>query len=403
MSAGTRVDATSEKPRIHARPLSDFAVHSRSSVDPKKCPDEEFELFSIPAYDIGQPEHVRGRDIGSSKIAVEPGDVLISRIIPHIQRVWVVPDKNGKRQIASGEWIVFRGKEIAPEFLRHMLFAKPFHDKFMQTVAGMGGSLLRARPREVARIEIPVPTSIEEQRRIALILDKADAIRCKCEQAVSIADDLLRSAFLDIFGDPEKNPKGFNVQQFGSLLEIPLRNGISPSSRGQVDAEVLTLSAITGNNFDSSQRKLAKFLTPISEKDEVNSSDFYICRGNGSLDLVGRGFFAHSSLSGVAFPDTMIAARPRANELLPGFLETIWNSAFVRSQITNSARTTNGTYKINQTATENISFMVPPLDQQLRYERVFSKVRSLKHILMKSPHGERLLASLSQLAFGGQL
>ncbi|MEW8195892.1 MAG: hypothetical protein AB2793_19430, partial [Candidatus Thiodiazotropha sp.] len=106
------------------QPLSNFAVRRRGSVDPKKFPEEEFELFSIPAYDAGVPEQLRGAEIGSTKKVVKPGDVLISRIVPHIKRVWVVPEANGKRQIASGEWIVFRGEDIVPEFLRHMLLAK---------------------------------------------------------------------------------------------------------------------------------------------------------------------------------------------------------------------------------------------------------------------------------------
>jgi type I restriction enzyme, S subunit len=391
--------AISSRPRS----LSEFAVRSRGSVNPARFPDESFDLFSIPAYESGRPEELKGSLIGSSKIVVEPGDVLISKIVPHIQRVWIVPKRNGKRQIASGEWIVLRGEKIAPEFLRHMLLTKPFHEQFMQTVAGMGGSLLRARPSEVFRIEIPVPNAIEEQLRIAVILDKADAIRRKRERALKLADELLKSSFVEMFGDPELNPKQLRVREFGSLLEFPLRNGISPSSRGEVEAEVLTLSAITGSAFDPAQRKTGKFLVPISQKDEVSSSDFYICRGNGSSDLVGRGFFASQSMSGVAFPDTMIAARPKTNEIWPGFLETIWNSPFVRSQIVNSARTTNGTFKINQTATENIVFPVPPPAEQERYERVVSKIRSFKSRLIGSAYGEDLFASLSQRAFRGEL
>src|SRR5947209_6072253 len=89
------------------RPVGDFAVKSRGSVDPSRHVEEIFELFSIPAYDQRQPELLRGAEIGSSKKIVAPGDVLISRIVPHIQRVWVVGPSRGYRQIASGEWIVF--------------------------------------------------------------------------------------------------------------------------------------------------------------------------------------------------------------------------------------------------------------------------------------------------------
>lgn len=204
------------------RPVGSFAVKSRGSVDPSRYPEEIFELFSIPAYDSRKPEVLRGAGIGSAKKIVAPGDVLISRIVPHIQRVWVVGPSNGYRQIASGEWIVFGHSETEPDYLRHMLLSKPFHDQFMQTVAGMGGSLMRARPSEVERIEIPVPSSRTEQRRIAAILDKADAIRRKREQALILADDFLRSVFLEMFGDPGLNPMNWDREPLSLQAEVKI-------------------------------------------------------------------------------------------------------------------------------------------------------------------------------------
>lgn len=76
----------------------------------------------------------------------------------------------------------------------------------MQTVAGVGGSLLRARPSEVAKIEIPLPP-LSEQKRIAGILDQASGLRRKRQQALALTDQFLRSTFLDLFGDPVTNPK----------------------------------------------------------------------------------------------------------------------------------------------------------------------------------------------------
>ncbi|MGR3972572.1 restriction endonuclease subunit S [Shewanella sp. 1180_01] len=60
---------------------------------------------------------------------------------------------------------------------------------------------------------------LAEQKRIAAILDKADAIRSKRKQAIQLADDYLRSVFLDMFGDPVTNPKGWEVQSLSSLCK----------------------------------------------------------------------------------------------------------------------------------------------------------------------------------------
>ena len=80
----------------------------------------------------------------------------------------------------------------------------------MRTVSGVGGSLLRARPAEVYKIKIPLPP-LDEQKRIAWILDAADALRVKRREALAELDTLLRSTFLDMFGDPVTNPKRWDV------------------------------------------------------------------------------------------------------------------------------------------------------------------------------------------------
>ena len=158
--------------------IGDVALRKGGSVDPKKHQDEVFELYSIPAFDAGAPEVVAGSTIGSSKKAVQPNDVMISRIVPHIRRACVVGPAGRYRQIASGEWIIFRGERIWPKYLRWLLVGDVFHSAFLRTVSGVGGSLLRARPAEVFKIQIPLPP-LPEQRRIAEILDKADALRAK--------------------------------------------------------------------------------------------------------------------------------------------------------------------------------------------------------------------------------
>src|SRR5690606_16685459 len=70
----------------------------------------------------------------------------------------------------------------------------------------------------IRAIEIPLPP-LHEQKRIAAILDKADAIRRKRQQAIQLADDFLRAVFLDMFGDPVTNPKGWNVVELSTLVD----------------------------------------------------------------------------------------------------------------------------------------------------------------------------------------
>lgn len=206
-------------------PLENFVAKKSGSVDPAKFPDEVFDLYSIPAFDAGQPDVRAGSEIGSAKQVVQPNDVLLSRIVPHIRRAWVVGESRSRRLIASGEWIVFRSPQVRPRYLRYFLVGDPFHAQFMRTVSGVGGSLLRAKATEVAKIKIPVP-SLEEQEWIVKLLDEADELRKLRAQADRCTAALIPSLFHDMFGDPEHTR--FSVKPLIELVaeERPITYGI---------------------------------------------------------------------------------------------------------------------------------------------------------------------------------
>ena len=197
-------------------PLGEIMAPTLGSIDASKFRDEIFDLYSIPAFDIGESTLLSGRDIGSTKQTVASGDVLLSKIVPHIRRSWVVGPSRGRRIIASGEWIVFRHTRVDPRYLRHVLISDSFHASFMATVSGVGGSLLRARPAHVANIRIPLPP-LAEQRRIAHILDRVDALRAKRRSGLERLEAMTLSLFDETFGDPAANPKGWDVGVLGDV------------------------------------------------------------------------------------------------------------------------------------------------------------------------------------------
>jgi len=86
--------------------------------------------------------------------------------------------------------------------------------------AVMGATLNK---QKLLGLRIPLPP-LAEQKRIAAILDKADAIRRKRQQAIQLADEFLRAVFLDMFGDPVTNPKGWNVRPLKELSTVTTGN-----------------------------------------------------------------------------------------------------------------------------------------------------------------------------------
>ncbi|MEV1144242.1 restriction endonuclease subunit S [Micromonospora sp. NPDC049799] len=257
--------------------------------------------------------------------------------------------------------------------------------------------------QSLASISVPLPP-IEEQRRIAEVLDRADELRAKRRDSRAFLDDLTQSIFLDMFGSPDANPMDWPLVTLDDVLAMPLRNGLSPATRGQIEGLVLTLSSITGQRFDPTARKRATFLAPPPAAQTVHPSDFLICRGNGNLSLVGRAFFPYEPMADTTFPDTVIAARIQTTRVRPAFLEHVWRSGAVRRQIEAVARTTNGTYKVNQTMLASVSFFAPPLSLQDDFARQIAAVDALRR--RHSAHLaelDALFASLQDRAFRGLL
>ena len=143
-----------------------------------------------------------------------------------------------------------------------------------------------------------------------------------------------------------------------------MRNGISPSKKGLHAEKVLTLSAVTQGAFDPEAWKDGIFdECPPADK-RIHTSEFYMCRGNGNKMLVGTAVFSPEDHDDLVFPDTVIAAHIDSNIILLPYLFVAWKMPSVRKQIEVNARTTNGTYKINQTVLSNIELIVPPLEKQ---------------------------------------
>src|SRR4051812_45775216 len=91
-------------------------------LNPADFPNEVFALYSIPGFDRRRPDILAGSDIGSAKQILHPGDVLLSKIVPHIRRCWVVGQAApGQRQIGSGEWMVFRSGLVDSNYLSKVL------------------------------------------------------------------------------------------------------------------------------------------------------------------------------------------------------------------------------------------------------------------------------------------
>ena len=199
--------------------IEEINEYSGKIINPLANPEQIYELYSVPSFENGCPEIIKGKDIGSSKISIEEGDILICKINPRINRVWVVEHTTEYPLVASSEWIVIRNKKINANYLKWYFSSPVFRTLLNLEVTGIGGSLTRAQPKQVAKYKVPIPNE-KEQNMIADSLDKIMELITLRQQQLSKLDELVKARFVELFGDPEKNTLGWKEQPLSEHLSV---------------------------------------------------------------------------------------------------------------------------------------------------------------------------------------
>lgn len=141
--------------------LANLAQQHKGSVSPLRHPNTLFQHFSLPAYDSGQmPVNELGSEIKSNKTTVPADAVLLSKLNPHIPRVWLPMEPTG-HAVCSTEFLVFvpASGEASREFVYCTFSSANIQEKFCQLVTGTSNSHQRVKPEGVSRLRIVLPTA----------------------------------------------------------------------------------------------------------------------------------------------------------------------------------------------------------------------------------------------------
>lgn len=149
--------------------LGELGIEIRDAVKP--VAHRHYELYSVPTFPTGRPEILLGAEIKSSKRRVIPFDLLLCKINPRINRVWMVGESEGRgEQLASTEYLVLRtGDPGLTRYLMWYLRSPRFRNWIALSVEGVTGSHTRAKSGPVLRQMVPLPPAAEQRRIVSAI------------------------------------------------------------------------------------------------------------------------------------------------------------------------------------------------------------------------------------------
>ncbi len=254
-------------------------------------------------------------------------------------------------------------------------------------------------------IQIPLPP-LETQKRIADILDAADALRQKDQELLKKYDELAQAIFIDMFGDPVKNEKGWKIKPLGKVCK--LQGGFSFKSTDFV-AKGIKLVKIANVNFQKLDWEEVDYL-PNSYIQ--NHSDFALEAGDILMALTRPIIKSLGSVKAVKVQESDLPALlnqrvarffPDTEIITKEFLLRIIYSHYFKSKIEKYSSTSLQP-NVSNKQVESIEVFLPPKALQNNFEKRADLIDEQKANAQKSlDKSEALFNNLLQIAFKGEL
>ena len=382
--------------------IKDINKYISASVNPMRLPDIKFEVYSVPSYETDHPEYLYGREIASNKICVQKNDILLCKINPRINRVWVVKGESEYQKIASSEWIVVRTEEYNPEFLAWYFKSPKFKKMMVSEVTGIGGSLTRAQPKFVAEYPVPV-ISEKEQNEIVRILSTLDKVIDLRKKELEQLENLVRGRFVELFGDVKQNPFGWNISSIGeviSLCEAGWSGNGTQRKKNDGEVAVLKVSAVTKGYFIPEECKVLDDQNTIKKYVFPEAGDLLFSRAN-TREMVGATAVITQDYPEYILPDKLWKVR-FIDTVNVWYMKYILSSESVRSIFSSVSTGTSGSmYNVSMEKFKTIVIPLPPLELQQQFADFVKQVNKSKVAVQKAlDEAQLLFDSLMQEYFG---
>ena len=348
-------------------------------------------------------------------------DVLFAKVTPCMENGKMAVARKLKNGIGFGstEFHVLRPREgVDPHYVYHFVSSQTFRKEAARHMTGAVG-LRRVPSAFLESAEIPLP-ALDVQREIVAELEKqfsrldeavanlqrvkanlkrykASVLKAAVEGRLVETDASLArregrtyetggqllqrilegrpSAWKGKYDSPTPpecpddavTPDGWTWITVSQAMRERIVNGLSiKESATPTSVRALKLSAMSDQGLDFDDFRWLPIELSKVEDIVIRESDFFVSRGNGSLELVGRGSPAQGPKQAVIFPDTMMRIRFSQVVNVGPWFHALWTTRLVRTQIEKRVKTTAGIYKMAQPELASITVPLPPLAEQAR-------------------------------------
>lgn len=385
--------------------LRDIVEVNTGTKNPSRWPDIPFKYVDVSAVDnvekkingvrtlIGSEAPSRARKV------ICADDILVSTVRPNLNAVAKVSTELDG-QIASTGFCVLRAeKQVLPEYLFFFVRSPRFILNLSSLVAG--AMYPAVTDKQVMDQFIPLP-SVPEQRRIVDILSRAESIVRLRREVQMKTNDLIPVLFLDMFGDPATNPKGWQVLPVKDFVaRFEGGKNIQAGGDGLSELRILKVSAVTSGTYIETEAKPAPADYKPPNSYFVKEGDLLFSRAN-TEQLVGATALVETTNGKTLLPDKLwrfVWAKPVA----PQYIHALFQSGAVRKELGKLSTGTSASMRnISQGKLFGLELPIAPIEKQRQFAECIEQIRSIharqENALQKA---ETIFASVIARAFDG--
>ena len=394
--------------RLKKYPIAD-CVGKCQTWNPKSSGVGGFDYIDLSSVDkdtksIASIERYECSDAPSrARQLVETNDVLVATVRPNLNGVALVNGAHHGMTASTGYCVLRPDKDkLDSRFLFHWVKTGVFVQRMVDVATG--ANYPAVSDAKVKASKIPLPP-LDEQKRIAGILDEADALRAKRREALAQLDTLLQSTFLDMFGDPVTNPMGWEVTTVDRIGGI--QGGLQVTSERRslpIERPYLRVANVFRGFLELDELKTIRLTGAEELRTSLEYEDILIVEGHGNKEEIGRCARWDGSIVQCVHQNHLIRLRCDRSKASPLYVENYINSPGGRRSLTGTSRTTSGLNTISVSKVRDSEIQLPPLDLQHRFATIVESVEKQKarqraHLAEL----DTLFASLQSRAFRGNL
>lgn len=383
------------------RLLSEVASFDRTGISPEAIKTGTLYVGLENITGEGkflEVQEINAGELASTKFAFNDKHLLYGKLRPYLKKI-ACPNFSG---ICSTDILpILVGKDLDKNFLYHYLRLPEMISLANARCSGI--NLPRLSPKILAEFEIPLPP-LPEQKQIAEVLDKADALREKRSLTLQKLDKLLHSVFLEMFGDPVRNPKGWEIvpfvesvsntklglvrasHEFGENFEIPYVRMNSITRTGNLDLKTVLKTNASHKEIRDNRLEKGDFLfNTRNSKELVGKTAIFDAEGD---------YLFNNNIMRIRFNDSYD----------PYFIHGLFQTDKIQHELEIRKSGTTNVFAIYYKNLQTVPIIKPPSDLQKKFGQINKEIRKLRIFFeMNLQKMEYLFQSLQQKAFKGEL